>query len=348
MATSKKLVLFGTNRHAIAINDFYMFFRRSTHEIVQILYPIGSHKNRDWWEHGCRHDQARNSVVDPIEPDYCPITVWQDIEKHVFPILDNVDFDYICVGNGNDPAHQLLIERYGREKFLFSEYGWLPWSEHFYISRKGAGFDSDITDMTAETLKDVFEDQEQVDSFCASLNSGKNVDYTDFLYVPLQKDVNDFKFLFSKFKNNVEFIHFIDDVVPPGIPILLKCHPLYKKNYDLSFSNRLVDITESNLNKFQIYSKMKAMVCLNSTSILEALAFGAKVFTYGDDIFMNKGIVHHKIYEKERFLTLLENKNENENSRKFISLLQSYQIDRSRCVNDDEQYIKQHFWNICL
>lgn len=348
MLFSKRLVLFGTNRHAICINDYYMFFSRTNHQIARIFYPLGSHKHRDWWEYGQREDKARESVVDPMSDCSAPITVWEELERDVFPVLDTLEFDYICIANGTDPAHVELIKRYGREKFLFSEYGWLPWSKHFYISRLGAGFESEVAKIDRAQLDGITVNETGIAEFNATLNSGNDVPYDNFIYMPMQKDVNDFKFLYCDFANNEEFLACANRVVPPGIKILVKCHPLYKKKYDLSFSDRMIDITDADFNKFQLYSRMRALICLNSTSILEALAFGAKVFSYGDDLFTGKSITHHKIMDAAKFEALLAKPHDPEPPRKFVSLLLSRQVSRHRVVANDAAYIARHYWNQCL
>ena len=348
MILSKKLVLFGTNRHAICINDYHMFFSRTQHQIAHIFYPLGSHKNRDWWELGAREDKARDSVVDPMTGCAAPITVWEELERDVFPVLDALDFDFICIANGSDPAHQALIKRYGRAKFLFSEYGWLPWSQHFYISRQGAGFESEVAKINRKALDPITVDEAGIETFISTLDEGVDVPYDNFIYMPMQKDVNDFKFLYNDFENNEEFLACADRVVPKDVKILVKCHPLYKKKYDLSFSDRMIDITDAGLNKYQLYQNMKALICLNSTSILEALAFGAKVFSYGDDLFTGKRVTYHKVMDPAKFERLLNAEHEPEAARKFVSLLLSRQIDRHRVVAKDRGYIARHYWNQCL
>lgn len=348
MMPPKKLVLFGTNRHAICINDYYMFFRHSSHRIEHVFYPIGSHKNRDWWERGARNDRARDDVVVSMEDYRGDITVWADLERDAFPILDKIDFDFICLGNGTDEAHKAIVARYGADRVLFTEYGWLPWSAHFYISRRGAGFDSEIAAMRAEDVRGLSIDEVGVAAFRATLDVGEALDGDDFIYMPLQKDVNDFKFLYSRFTDNDEFLRFADSIVPEGVKILVKRHPLYKKVYDLSFSDRMVDISDLNLNKKQIYERMSAMICLNSTSILEALAFGGKVFSYGDDIYVDKGVVHHKLEDKAAFRDRLREATDGDQARRFVSLLLSRQVNRRRCADGDVGYVARHYWNQCL
>lgn len=348
MSSSKKLVLFGTNRHAICIDDYSMFFRRTNHRISHIFYPIGSHRNRDWWERGEREDRARDSVVDPMTWYRGDVTVWAELERDVFPVLDRLEFDYICLGNGTDPAHEALVARYGRDKILFTEYGWLPWSRHFYISRGGTGFNSEIAKVDGDHLDRLAINHAEIEEFRRTLDTGHDVTYDDFIYMPLQKDVNDFKFLFNRFNNNEEYLRFVDGIVPPEITILVKSHPLYRKQYDLSFSNRMVDITNADLNKDQLYRRMRAMVCLNSTSILEALAYSGRVFSYGDDLFVGKGVTHHKVEDAQAFAEALDAPIDRDRPLKFVSLLMSRQIDRHRCVADDSLYIARHYWNVCL
>jgi hypothetical protein len=93
---------------------------------------------------------------------------------------------------------------------------------------------------------------------------------------------------------------------------------------------------------------MKAMVCLNSTSILEALSFGKKVYSYGDDIYVNKDITFHKVMDGSEFERLLDEDYAGDEGRKFISLLMSRQVSREECVTDNIPYIKSHYWNLCL
>ena len=47
------------------------------------------------------------------------ITVWSSFEDHIIPMLDNIDFDYICLGNGSDPTHKAVINRYGRDSTFY-------------------------------------------------------------------------------------------------------------------------------------------------------------------------------------------------------------------------------------
>lgn len=340
----KKLILFGVKRHAIAINDYYMFFSRTDHEIIRIFFPSEQVDNRDWWDTGRRMDRARDSIVDPINKDLRVVREWDDFEK-VMDEFNSLEWDYCLFGNGNSTEQKRLIERFGREKFLFSEYGWLPWSAHFYISREGTGFDSEIAKFGAEQLKEIPILHDQIEEFKLTLDHGNPCYFKNFVYVPMQKDVNDFKFNFTRFKSNLEFLQSIDHYIPKDITVLVKRHPLYPVKYDLSFSDRMVDITHWNINKHEIYQKMSAMVCINSTSILEALAYGRNVFAYGQDLFLNKGIVEFDVSSIEEFSEKLSREPDVDQCYRFISLLLQRQVNRAKCVENNREYIDNHYWN---
>lgn len=339
----KKIILFGVNRHAICINDFFMFFSRSDHQIVHIFIPAGNSKNKNWWYEGKRQDAARNNVVDPIDKSKYNITEWSNINS-VINTIAKMDFDYICLGNGTETDQLKLISKFGNSKMLFSEYGWLPWNSNFYISKKGCGFKSEITTFDKRYISNISINEKKLNALKKSYDRGNKLKHSNFYYVPLQKDINDFKFTFTKFKNNQQFIDFIDRIVPREYKILIKCHPLYKKKYKYN-SNRIIDITNDNFNKYEIYSKMKGMICINSTSILEAILFHKKAFVYGKDIFLNKDLVEFNINNTSEFIERNSVNINSSNCNKFISLLLSRQIDRKKCISNNVNYIKNHYWN---
>lgn len=339
---SKKIILLGVNRHAISINDFFMFFSRTNHEIVHIFFPKGKTKNKNWWFDGKRKDAARDNSVDYIDKSKYSITYWENINT-VINKIESIDFDYICMGNGTDKDQLELISRVGIDKILFSEYGWLPWSKNFYISRMGCGYDSEITKLTEKDISKVDIIESELESLKLSYDKGNDLLYNNFYYVPLQKDVNDFKFTFTDFKSNQEFIDHIHNIVPNEYSILIKCHPLYKKKYNLP--PRFIDITDLNINKHSIYSKMKGMICINSTSILESILFSKKTFVYGKDLFLNKNLVSFNIRGMDEFKIEASQNPNPDICKRFISLLISRQVDRKKCTSNDYSYVDNHYWN---
>lgn len=339
----KKLVLLATGRYSINIVDFYMFYRRTEHQIVAILYHYSCQYNH-WWQENEFFDPARDCLFDPLDSNRFPFFLWYHIDD-LMKQLDRLDFDFVCMGNGTGHEQEAVIEYVGRGKCLFSEYGWLPWSEHFYISRNGCGRDSELASYRVEDIAQMEIWYQEIDCLVRKLDQGANLPYRDFIYVPLQKDVNDFKFQTSPFASNEAFLDFIHEVTPSHFDVLVKPHPLYNKSYDLGKYGRFIDLSGKNYNKKQIYNQMYAMICINSTSILEALIFSGKIFAYGEDVFNNKDIVNHRIFKKKEFVKMLALEIPQDIRLKFVSLLMERQINRRRCLVNDLKYIGNHYWN---
>jgi len=342
----KKIILVATGRYSINIDDYYMFYRRTGHQIVAILYHY-SCQYKQWWHENRFLDPARNFLFDPIDRDRYRNILWYHADD-LLNKIDHLDFDYVCMGNGTGVEQRAIVEHVGNEKCLFSEYGWLPWSEHFYISRHGCGSDSEITAFSQEDYKDVELRHAEIDVLAKKLDKGTSPPNGDYIYVPLQKDVNDFKFLSSPFKSNEEFLDFIYEITPNDLTVLVKPHPLYKKAYDLSKYGRFVNISGNNYSKYKLYKNMLAMICINSTSILEALSYNGRIFAYGEDVFVNKNILNYQVFDKGLFYSALNNEIDEDDRRCFISLLFERQISRERCLKNDRNYIESHYWNRCL
>lgn len=343
---SRKIVLLATERYSINLNDFYMFFRRTQHEIVAFLY-YESCPDKKWWVEQRFDDPARDKLYDQMDFEALRLIQWSTQEE-LLGHLDALEFDYVCMGNGTGVEQIAVRNHVGVERCLYSEYGWLPWSGSFYISRNGCGDASEIATVDEDFLSKQMVRKGEINELQNSFKGGGHVWRWGFIYLPLQKDVNDFKFTLTDFASNEEFLDFVHETVPPRMKVLVKRHPLYPKEYDFKKYGRFIDISGKNLNKFQLYRRMRAMMCINSTSILEALAFGGRVFAYGRDIFMNKGLVHFDIRDPNEFAAKLREPVRTDLCRAFTSLLLERQVSRKRCIEDDQAYIDSHYWNRAL
>ncbi len=343
---SKKLVLLATDRYSINANDFYMFFRRSDHEIVALLHHVNC-PSKSWWANNRFPDPAREGLFDPMGFERLRLLSWANADE-LLARLDELVFDYVCMGNGSGAEQQRVIAHLGSERCLFSEYGWLPWSRHFYISREGCGYASEITEIDETALEHQPVSERGIANLRKEFRWGWPVLRRNFIYVPLQKDTNDFKFAFTSFHSNEEFLDFVHEIVPPKMKVLVKEHPMYRRHYDLSKYGRFINVSGRRLSKASLYRRMAAMIAINSTSILEAILFGGKVFAYGQDLFLNKGLVHFCVTDPHEFATRLEQPQDDERCKAFISLLLERQVDRLRCLNNDLEYVRNHYWNRAL
>ena len=341
--TVAKILIVGTFRYSINACDFDLMFRNSEHEVVKVLYHHTNARKR-WFKTGKHCPGNRNKISTKLTDH--PNEQWiknDDLGKK----MDRLDWDYVCFGNGTDPAAKWTRNRYGdSKKYLYSEYGWFPWNESFYIDTQGGGANSSIRHSRMEELRGAPDRPEEIAYIQRKLNVGKTIQAKDFIYIPLQVDTPtsdgkpDFKFRFTPFKNNNEFLKFIQGVIPSGTMVFIKNHPAASKPTRIPAG--MLDISKKGMNKLELYKRMKAMVAINSTSVLEALLMGKNVFTYGDDIFSNKGLTHQHIRNRDQFASLL-NTEPSKDIRPFINCLLERQVYRHRC--NDPEYIKNHYWN---
>lgn len=340
--SQKRIVIIGTQRYNINANDFYMFFRRTQYSVVGVLMHRDV-KVKDWWISQAKEDAARLNCYEPF--DLSLVKFWKN-EKELKKQIDRLDTDYICVGNGSDAVGAFLKDTYAKDKLLFSEYGWLPWNQHFYISKGGAAIESDIFGMSRHEIHEQKARMSEIEKIKNHfLLEGRDVPYSDFIYVPLQVDENDFKFTLTDFENNKAFLNFVCEIAPRDTKILVKNHPLNKKPTDLTpYQDRVIDISKEEYSRGQLYEKMAAMVCINSTSILEAIAFEKRIFVYGTDIYQDKGLVYQNVKNTQEFAQKLIAPVEKNMGSKFISLLLQRQISRLRCLENDTEYIDNHYW----
>lgn len=324
--------------------DFDLMFRNSKHQIVKVIYHAKT--NSKLWLRDYKHSTCpanRGGVYTDLKEN--PHQSWErlhglkgKIEKH--------DFDYICLGNGNDDAGKWIRDNI-KANFLYSEYGWLPWKNCFYIDDKGTGALSSINTTPLNNMKTSYNSINELIEIKSTMNQHNIVPFDNFIYVPLQVDTPtsdgkpDFKFQFTWFKTNAEFLKFIQKIVPKDITILVKNHPSNRNPTKIPAS--MIDVSNMNLNKYELYSKMKAMMAINSTSVLEAMLFEKNIFTYGRDVFSNKNVTYESIKDKDRFMSLIDSNNNAQNQRKFISYILQRQFNRNKYKDLD--YINNHYWN---
>jgi len=336
-----KLAIVATQRYSINACDFDLMFRHSEHEIVEVLYHT-SVARKGWFKTGGRCPGNRNGVHTNItELPHQPWKSHDDLARQ----LDSLKPDYICLGNGNCDSGR-WIQSHVKSKFLFSEYGWLPWNECFYIDSSGTGPLSSIRESGMKDLEGAPERSEEIEYIKKKLDVGKKVDFKDYVYVPLQVDTPtsdgkpDFKFQFTKFKNNKQFLQKIREIIPKNIKVLVKRHPACKASP--SMPPGMIDISEMRLNKRELYERMRAMIAINSTSVLEAMLMNRRVFTYGDDLFSWKSLTFEHVMDQNQFVALLRCE-PSANARSFINRLLERQVYRHRCR--DRDYVRSHYWN---
>ena len=335
-----KLVLIATSRYSINACDYDLLYRNSPHQIVKVLYHQSLKKKR-WLRTGKPCPGNRNGISTALLDH--PHKAWKE-HRDLLDKLSDIDFDCICLGNISTTG-EWLKERLNC-KFLHSEYGWLPWKECFFIDDQGVGPKSSLMNIDIDQIK-VTKRSDEIKRIKHQFNTGKAVPFKQFVYVPLQVDTptsdgkKDFKFNYTRFGSNREFLFKVKEIVPSTYTILVKSHPAAKKPTPVPHG--MVDISDMKLNKYELYNRMEAMICMNSTSAIEGMLFEKPVFAYGRDVFSNKRLAYENIDQRKQFIARMQDRDRNlDRAKKFVNLLLERQVYRHRC--SDPEYVKNHYW----
>lgn len=332
-----KILIVSTKRYSINACDFDLFFRNSSHEIVSVLYHRSIEK-KSWWNNLKNCPAHRSGVMTKLKKHKC---IKWDTKEDLLNKINKIEFDYLCLGNGNDEIG-LFLQKKLNCKFIFSEYGWLGTPEVFFFDTKGCGAYSSIRDLNLD--EELPAKQDDMDYVKQKLKKGNSVDLDNFIYIPLQVDSptsdgkKDFKFLFTKFNSNDELLRYIQKIIPKDIKVLVKNHPSSTK--PTKIPSGMIDISNLKLSKYELYSKMMAMIAINSTSVLEAMLFSKPIFTYGEDVFSGHNLTYENIANTDDLLNKIKT---NVDYSKFLGCLFKRQINRIRCF--DKNYVLSHCWN---
>jgi len=217
--------------------------------------------------------------------------------------MDNIESikpDRIVVWNGWFPwchaATKYLKEKY--KHVYHVELAWLPQKGHIFLDHKDCGGRS----ILASTGYYEYEHLIQEDKALALVESLKNhekyaprgVDISKkfmkegFVLVPLQI-WNDTSILYDSpyFKEMASFIGWVRRQLPTA-NILVKPHPKDTLEYKVPhvhYAKKGVDVSA-------LVPHAKAIVALNSTSVIEALIHNKPIAVLADNVACNKGVYH--------------------------------------------------------
>lgn len=252
-------------------------------------------------------------------------------------------------------VHLLEGLKIDHRKLLVHEIGYYPWHKTFHLGRGGVFSESRLYKLTENDLKDQPVYEEKIEGGIKDLNWGGSKDISmfggSFAYVPLQTTDEHKRNMYSRYEqNNQKFVEFVDDIVPDEYTLLIKEHPAMPPEKYVqygSLSKRCLNVSNLNFSVHDLINESEFVVAINTTTVVEAIAMGKKVFSYGDEVFCNKGLTYHKVYNSRKFYRAIDkplpNLKKNNINKKFISAL----IDRCviRQKTDDPSYVKNHFWN---
>lgn len=264
----KKIILLGYTQHLVNIFfcGMYKTLKEEGHNVVKV-FELGDEPGED---------EAAS-----------------DWTKFDFSFIEKFRPDKIVVFNGyakeSMGAMSWLRNHY---KVLFCERGWLPQADNLYIDSMGLGARSSLalTDLSytkatprqvRSAVEELYEKYYKTDGFS---------ELGEYILVPLQLDHDTSIVLDSPYiKTMNSLVHFVKRSFPKE-QIIITPHP---KNPGVElpdgvtpyFGERTVDLAKS----------AKAVVGINSTSMIESLIHYTPVAMLGDTILNPSGVVlNHK------------------------------------------------------
>lgn len=201
--------------------------------------------------------------------------------------LDSVQPDRIIIWNGLASHHFDFIEIINlfnwQDRLCHMEVAWFPQKNFIYCDPKGINGNSSIATQKLSPLTPQQESQ-----LACALEQFRNNQILEkkrkTILVPLQLE-NDTSILhFSPFKTMQEFVTTLEQWIPEDYIVTVRPHPkntqdaiptLTKKNFQLNAEQDLYDALTSS----------EIVIGINSTTLLEAMAFECTVLTFGKGVF---------------------------------------------------------------
>ncbi|MFA9394512.1 MAG: hypothetical protein ACERJ1_07325 [Halodesulfovibrio sp.] len=201
--------------------------------------------------------------------------------------LNSVQPDRIIIWNGLAAHHVDFIETINnlawQHRLCHMEVAWLPQKDFFYCDRKGINGNSSIATQKLSPLTS----QQEARLTCA-LQEFRNHQVTKkqrkTILVPLQLEHDTSILHFSPFKTMQEFVSTLEQWIPEDYIVTVRPHPkntlntiprLTKRHFQLNTEQHLYDALASS----------EIVIGINSTTLLEAMAFECTVLTFGKGVF---------------------------------------------------------------
>lgn len=337
----RDVILFGTKRHAVAVNDFFAFFSQSkNYRVAKILLPGNWSSKMQWLRTGKISSPQRNNWLYPMPIEKVEI---YETPGEAIRLIQSLPDAVIATGNGNDDTQLKLREELADRDWIFSEYGWIPWSGAYYMDPVGVGEFSSISKLEMSDIKlvDVSPLTKPRD-----WNHGVPLEIKNYCYIPLQKDYDDFKTNSSPFHSNLEFLKLVREITPIEIKMVIRQHPHNPRRINVEKIPNSLDISDKKISKNYLYENMDFLINVNGTSAIEALCFAAPIFSYGRDVYSGCGLVNPGPTTSSQLLDSLNRSVDLQARRRFISLLLERQVVRDKLSEkNSHQYVANHYWN---
>lgn len=225
-------------------------------------------------------------VYTPSEPPFSTHT--SKYRKQFYKqILTAVAPDCIIVWNGLTAHHNDFIETVHKlsmeNRVHYLEAAWLPQKDYIYCDSHGINGNSSIASQQLITLTK--NQQKELYTALAKFRNNLSTDKRPgTILVPLQIEHDTSILHFSPFKKMQEFVSFLEEWIPPGYQVTIRPHPKSKVKSTLTIT-RDDFIVDNGGNLFDLLACTDIVIGINSTTLIEAMAFECTTFAFGKGVF---------------------------------------------------------------
>lgn len=264
------------------------------------------------------YDLPREEVPDEIYS----VFDWINEPTKLFDQIRACNPNVILFHNGNHPAYQGVLAKLRSDfniPIVFSELGWFPQKHYIHFDADGTNGSSSICASTLENLVGRVIKSQQT--------NGRPLKHkTVLLALQLENDTN--SIVFSRhFRSNKQLIEHVLSNVPSEFRILIKAHPLDHTGHRYEeFLDGRSQMVSDPID--ELLAKADAVVAINSTVLLEALAYNLNIYFCGEALLNNKQIGFAFDSADRPLASVWQDKIVNEGRRRkaFVEYLKSRQI----------------------
>ena len=212
---------------------------------------------------------------------------------HFADLFDRFRPDLAMIWNGQAEHQQdfmAWLRAAGGCQTLFLEWGWFPQREFFYWDRDGVNARCSIARRPSPPLDDA--QREQIRAWKSAYTEAYRtvVERRKQILVPLQVDTDTNVTLHSPFASMAEFLQHLAAAVRPDYDVIVRPHPMASYPYDIDCGRANFRV-DRHSPLYELIAASEYVIGINSTVLLEALAFEKKVFAFGRGIFCGSNAV---------------------------------------------------------
>lgn len=230
-------------------------------------------------------DRKRTYVFSPTDSELLQIEN-ERRKKEYKKIVTKINPDRIIVWNGIATHHidfkKTIDSLELSHKLYHLEMGWLPQRKFFFCDSAGVSIHSSIAQKDYSHTLNATE-QKLLHHRISEFTGGQKSSRENNILIPLQLDTDSNITQFSPYKSAQEFINFLEKWLPIDYKVIIRLHPLATKR-EIKW-NRKDFVLDTNKDIRESLLKAKYVVGINSTSLIEAMAYGCDVMAFGQGVF---------------------------------------------------------------